>query len=366
MVREPNPPGDRSFFVVSDRVSDRPAPAHLALRARYLAKAEGSSSSQRTIRLGALAALGVAIGAGSAVLGVSFVQASDRVDMYAVLQRDGAARREPVLPAAVSSYAPAGRAIHQPLGVVNGRGMVAFPSFELNPFHPRDAARAARTGKPRSNARAGASETVSGAADVARSICVRLCDGYQYPLAHLRDGGDLRGHEALCAATFPGVPTRVFRVAAGADGIDGAVSRDGKTYASLPMAYAYQTSIDPACARPRTGGQDIAVMRDFTLRPGDAVVINGRPKVFNGASSFPYTAANFRDFRSAPTISNTTRKQMDEIVGVSRQERLQREARRMARVREANAGARDTAIDVVSGGASRSSPGVRVIELPRR
>jgi hypothetical protein len=38
----------------------------------------------------------------------------------------------------------------------------------------------------------------------------------------------------------------------------------------------------------------------------------------------------------------------------------------VARVLVANAGARDTAIDVISGGASRPSATIRMIELPRR
>jgi D-beta-D-heptose 7-phosphate kinase/D-beta-D-heptose 1-phosphate adenosyltransferase len=68
------------------------------------------------------------------------------------------------------------------------------------------------------------------------------------------------------------VPTRVFRVAAAAQTIDDAVGPDGTTYRQLPMAYAYQTSIDPACASPRTGAQTVSIMKDFTLRAGDTVV----------------------------------------------------------------------------------------------
>ena len=137
------------------------------------------------------------------------------------------------------------------------------------------------------------------------------------------------------------------------------------------MAYAYQTSIDPACARPRTGAQTVSLLKDFTLRAGDAVVINGRPKVFSGSTTYPFTASNFRDFRNSGVVSASARKQMDDIVGVSRQERLQREVRQMARVREANAMDANRAVDVVRGGPSisaersASSP-VRVIELPRR
>lgn len=380
MVRNPSPQGDESFFALNDHPN--PKPPHLVLRDSFrkagasaasgsIAPAAGGRlAANRSVRLAALGLLGGAIGIGGAVLGVSFVQASDRIDMYEVVRIDENQRRArragtpQVLPASHSSYAPARPTAFNPLSALDARGMVQFPDFNVNPFQPTTDAKARRKAK---TARAGTAgtDTVSGSANEARSICVRLCDGYQHPLALLRDSADLKGHEALCKAMFPGVPTRVFRVAAGANGIDEAVGPDGKTYRDLPMAYAYQSSIDPACARPRTGAQTISVLRDFTLRPGDAVVIDGRPKVFSGSSTFPYKASNFRDFRASSAVSNTTRRQMDEIVGVSRQERLQREVRRMARVREANLRDGSTMIDIVRGGPTTGAP-VRVIDLGSR
>jgi Protein of unknown function (DUF2865) len=363
----------------NDRSSDRdpvhPAP-HLALRTR-LAQASAAPSRNRPVRLAALGLLGAAIGIGGAVLGVTLVQAGDGADMLEVVRFDAAqraARRAAAPQVVYSSYAPQRPSIAQPLGRIDARGSVMFPSFDLNPFIPRGQQPAKRQREARkSNPTATtAYDQVSGAADVARTICVRLCDGYQHPIAHLRDSDDLPGHEALCSAMFPGVPTRVFRVAAGADGIDDAVAADGKTYRSLPMAYAYQTSIDPACARPRRGAETISLMRDFTLRAGDTVMVNGRPRVFNGSTSYPFTSANFRDFRASAQVNASTRRKIDELVGVSRQERLQREARRLSRIREANAEDTSRAVDVLRGGpavigeSGSAGRSIRVIEIAPR
>jgi hypothetical protein len=369
MVRVP-PPGDRSFFVVSAESAQHPP--HVQIRARSLATSARKAARPGRIRLAALGLLGVSVGIGGAVGGIALVQANDSSDMYATVRHDEkvrAARRAAAPQIVYNSYAPARPSPVQPLARMDGRGMVAFPSFDLNPFIPGNVRpEGRRGGAARTGGAPGlvAGETVSGAGNVARSICVRLCDGYQHPLAHLNDSGDLRGHEALCRATFPGVPTRVFRVAAGAETIDDAVGPDGRTYRSLPMAYAYQTSIDPACARPRTGADTISILKDFTLRAGDAVVINGRPKVFTGSSSYPYTAANFRDFRNASQIGETQRRQIDEIVGVSRHERLKREVQRMSRVREASAQQPNRAVDIVRGGPAAANPGVRIIEIKPR
>lgn len=369
MARVP-PPGERSFFVVSAELAQQPP--HIQIRARNLAASGRRTARPGRIRLAALGLLGVSVGIGGAVGGIALVQANDSSDMYATVRHDEkvrAARRAAAPQTVSSSYAPARPSPVQPLARMDGRGMVAFPSFDLNPFIPgAGRTETRRSGGAKAQAASGliAGETVSGASNMQRSICVRLCDGYQHPLGNLSDSADLRGHDALCKGMFPGVPTRVFRVAAGAETIDDAVGPDGRTYRSLPMAYAYQTSIDLACARPRTGADTISILRDFTLRPGDAVVLNGRPKVFTGSASFPYTAANFRDFRNAGQIGEAQRRQIDEIVGVSRQERLQRDVQRMSRVREASAQQPNRAVDIVRGGPAAPNPGVRIIEIKSR
>ena len=378
MERVPSSPA-ASYFCVPD-----PAPqsSHMRMRAAYRASLLPRAPASRHVRSVAFGLLGAVVGIGGAVVGVSLVQATEGGGLYAIIDTARPQRSGPqLIYASHSSYAPARPVPFQPLAGLNSRGMVAFPDFNLNPFNPTGPGKAGPE-KTR-NAKLGdqpgfdkSFDTVSGASNAPRSICVRLCDGYQHPLAPIRDSGDLRGHEALCTAMFPNVPTRVFRVAAGAQTIDDAVGPDGKTYRQLPMAYAYQVSIDPACARPRTGAQTVSIMKDFTLRAGDTVVINGRPRVFNGSISYPFTAANFRDFRDSTALHASTRKQVDEVVGVSRQERLQREVRQLSRVREASAINRDRAIDIVRGGISidgiapsrpgRSGSQVRIIEMGQR
>lgn len=367
------------FFVVSDPAARA---AHLRLRAAYRASLQPRAPASRHVRSVALGLLGAVVGIGGAMVGVSLVQATEGGGLYAIIDTARPQRSAPQpIYAYYSSYAPSRPVTFQPLARLNSRGMVAFPDFNLNPFNPTDPGKAGpvNTRNARPGEQSGFDKTfntVSGASNVPRSICVRLCDGYQHPLAPIRDSGDLRGHEALCTAMFPNVPTRVFRVAAGAQTIDDAVGPDGTTYRQLPMAYAYQTSIDPACARPRTGAQTVSIMKDFTLRAGDTVVVNGRPRVFNGSTSYPFTAANFRDFRDSTALHASTRKQVDEVVGVSRQERLQREVQQLSRVREANAIDRNRAIDIVRGGVSidgvaasqpgRSGSQVRIIEIGQR
>jgi hypothetical protein len=293
-----------------------------------------------------MAALGLALGAGGAVFTISFVQAGDDAGIRAFHAQEAASRREQRAPqqAAYSSsqptaYAPSRGRWTQPILGLQSDGRIAHPPIALNPFQPGakpgQAAAAARPARTRTAARL---DTVSGAADVARTICVRLCDGFHAPIGYLRSQADMKGHEALCQAMNPGVPVKVFRVAAGAETIDGAQAADGKRYAALPMAYSFEKASDAAC-RPaivQAGERRISLLRDFTLRPGDSVVLDGKVRTFAGASRWPYSTRDFQDFRSSGELSKTQRHQIDQQVGVSRLEAEARSLRRQMRLREAS------------------------------
>ncbi|MGL4974338.1 MAG: DUF2865 domain-containing protein [Bosea sp. (in: a-proteobacteria)] len=351
------------FRVRSEVVSknDTISPASVASYDCAAAPARG-----RNLRIVALALLGTALGAGGMIAAVSLVEAGDDASARSFLQQEAAkrhvARPAPVTSSAYSSttysYAPQQRSWSMPLFRSTPEGKIAQPVLNLNPFHPRDAAKAKKPSKksqavasksaPLPIDEAEALNVVSGAADTARTICVRMCDGFHSPIGYLRSASDLAGHEALCKAQNPDIPVQVFKVAAGEATIDNAVARDGKLYGRLPVAYGHERSSDPACRPAIAGANDrrVSLLRDFTLRAGDTVVLNGQVKVFNGGSRWPYAASDFRDFRSSPYLSAAQRKKIDEMVGVSRQDAAIRATRRMARLQEASFQPRNTVFDV--------------------
>jgi hypothetical protein len=319
------------------------------------APAPRSSRASRPARLAALTAVGLALGAGGAITTVSLVQAGDDAGVREFLLQEGANRRARQAPqqgyytsSQPVAYAPA-RTWQIPLFRTRDDGRIAHPAVELNPFKPRDA-----FAKPRKPVKAKVAavnlDTVSGAADVARTICVRLCDGFQAPLGYLRANSDMKSHEALCQAMNPGIPVKVFRVSPGADHIDDAQAADGKRYGALPVAYSYQNSADPAC-RPaivKAGERRVSLLRDFTLRPGDSVVLDGKVRTFAGSAQYPYSPRDFRDFRSSAELSKGQRQQIDERVGISRMEAEAGVLRRQMRLREASLHDDSLASDAIS------------------
>lgn len=301
-------------------------------------------------RLIAMTAAGLALGMGGAVLTASIVQAEDDADIRAFLRAErarlGASQSPATTQAAYAAsrphaYAPARQGWRIPLFQTDSRGLIAQPVY-LNPFRRAEtpAAKPRRADGPRNAAAAlvAGQPAELAPARTARTICVRICDGFHAPLGHLRAHADLKAHEALCQAMNPGLPVKVFTVPAGAETIDEARSADGKTYRALPAAYAYQKTGDKAC-RPaivKAGERRVSLLRDITLRPGDSVVLDGKVSTFTGGTSWPYSRHDFRDFRSAAELSREQRRQIDERVGISRMEAQTRKLRDSMKIREAS------------------------------
>lgn len=129
------------------------------------------------------------------------------------------------------------------------------------------------------------------------AVCVRLCDGFFFPV----DGGaGAAAQESTCAGLCPGAPTRVYL--SGGDGIRGAVSRDGHPYSALPVALRYTKTTDNTCSCKRSMDPQAALAaltQDPTLRRGDVVMTPKGLLVFNGSNRVPYQRDDFATLAEA-------------------------------------------------------------------
>jgi hypothetical protein len=109
-------------------------------------------------------------------------------------------------------------------------------------------------------------------APAGKPVCVRLCDGFFFPLnmrgPEARDAGD-----DACRALCPGAETKTFYMQGD---IEEARSVDGELYADLDNALRYRKRYDPSCfcRRPdeRNGGQSLILNPDGTPAPPFDVV----------------------------------------------------------------------------------------------
>jgi hypothetical protein len=80
------------------------------------------------------------------------------------------------------------------------------------------------------------------------AVCVRLCDGYFFPLSGARSRGEAG---EMCQAQCPATETALFYRRSSA--IASAFSPEGQNYSALPNAFAYQKSFNPDCSCRQPG-----------------------------------------------------------------------------------------------------------------
>jgi hypothetical protein len=85
----------------------------------------------------------------------------------------------------------------------------------------------------------------------ARVVCVRLCDGYYFPVNHSIKQKNLAKDEEKCLAQYPEGQAALYIDRSGGENVGTMVSLDGKLkYGDQPFAFAFQQRFDPACPRP--------------------------------------------------------------------------------------------------------------------
>lgn len=154
-----------------------------------------------------------------------------------------------------------------------------------------------------------------------QAVCVRLCDGFYFPVGNSPAPGEAATRESVCNALCPGAPTRLYVLPHGTDDINQAYSPRGeRSYAALPVAFRHTQTFDKTCScRPQ--GQPhaslVSITRDFTLRKGDAIMTKQGFRVFRGAARWPYRPHDFTTLAQARNFSREERAKLREIERIS-------------------------------------------------
>lgn len=106
-----------------------------------------------------------------------------------------------------------------------------------------------------------------------RTVCVRTCDGYFFPMANSTNASRYAQDDQLCKRLCPGSDAQLFTFSGD---IKSAVSISGQSYMSLPNALRYRKELVPSCTCKPAGqswAQALAGLEDeTTLRKGDILV----------------------------------------------------------------------------------------------
>ena len=205
-------------------------------------------------------------------------------------QAKKAAARPVLAPAAAPAAAPA----------YLGKALYSFTPAPVRWIH------AAKAGAPRNIIPASTGSGASAAIGNGRqSVCVRLCDGYFFPVGDLNGTDEIPSQEAVCDNLCPGAPTRLYVLPSGSDNIEDAVSvRDSKPYTALPVAFNHTSKTERTCAchaELRLPSQKL--LQDFTLRKGDGVMTPKGIRVFHGSHHWPYIRNDFLSLAETKDLS---------------------------------------------------------------
>jgi len=114
-----------------------------------------------------------------------------------------------------------------------------------------------------------------------RTLCVRTCDGFYFPISYSTVPGKFADDEKLCRRLCPATDVTLYSHRNPGEDVARAVSSSGKLYSELPNAFSYRKQFNAACSCRSPGQSWAEALRqgnDQTLERGDIVVTEERAK----------------------------------------------------------------------------------------
>lgn len=81
-----------------------------------------------------------------------------------------------------------------------------------------------------------------------RTLCVRMCDGYYFPVNFSTSSAQFERDERLCQSQCPGTEVALYVHRNPGQEVSEAVSLNGQSYSGLPNAFRYRQSFDSSCS----------------------------------------------------------------------------------------------------------------------
>lgn len=102
-----------------------------------------------------------------------------------------------------------------------------------------------------------------------RTLCVRSCDGYYFPISFSTTQDRLPEDARACEAMCPGTEAKLFFHDNPGGGPENMTALDGQAYTSLATAFRYRTALSDSCTCRPAGGYSVAVAPAAPGAPAD-------------------------------------------------------------------------------------------------
>jgi uncharacterized protein DUF2865 len=120
--------------------------------------------------------------------------------------------------------------------------------------------------------------------DTYRTVCVRTCDGYYFPISYSTTPASFPNDEQVCQRMCPAAEVALYSHRNPGEDISQAISTGGRNYTELPNAFAFRKAFNPSCScRPpgQTWQQALKHLEDNTVEQGDIVVTEEQAKLLS-------------------------------------------------------------------------------------
>jgi len=127
-------------------------------------------------------------------------------------------------------------------------------------------------------------EVPAGSGNTYRTLCVRTCDGYYFPISYSTVPGKFAEDEKICQRLCPAAETVLYSHRNPGEDVTQAVSAGGRSYSELPTAFAYRKQLNPSCSCKLSGqtwADALKQLDDRTVERGDIVVNEERARLLS-------------------------------------------------------------------------------------
>lgn len=124
-----------------------------------------------------------------------------------------------------------------------------------------------------------------------RTVCVRACDGYYFPISFATVPSRFPDDERTCKNQCPAAQASLFTYRNPGEDMNQAVSISGQPYSSMPNAFKYRQEFNPSCSCKPAGETWAEALKNIddksSLHQGDIIVTEDRAKKMSQAPKTP-------------------------------------------------------------------------------
>jgi hypothetical protein len=118
-----------------------------------------------------------------------------------------------------------------------------------------------------------------------RTLCVRTCDGYYFPVSFATTQDRFLEDERACQRMCPAAEVALYAHRNPGEEVNQAVAMNGRPYTELPSAFRYRQEYSSACSCRRPGESWAQALKNLenrsTLESGDIMVDDQRAKLLS-------------------------------------------------------------------------------------